>query len=98
MFKHQNQTLSFPNQSRSFDEANDRIRFWAYDGAIEVSLFVECDAIRHLSKTMPSTKDQLLAGFDSSRQLLHDAAERVYRLSPRGIYACTLSTDDIRAR
>ncbi len=95
MFKRQNQTLSFPNESRSFDEASDRIRFWAYDGAIEVSFFVEGDAIRHLSKAMPSTEAELLAVFDSSRQLLHHTAERVYRLSPRGSYTCVLTAEDI---
>ena len=95
MFKLQTQKLSFPNKSRSFDEASDRIRFWAYDGAIEVSFFVEGDAIRYLSKTMPSTEDELLAVFDSSRQLLHHTAQRVYRLSPKGSYTCVLTAKDI---
>ena len=95
MFRRRNRTLSFPNESRSFDEASDRIRFWAYDGAIEVSFFVEGDAIRYLSRAMPSTEDELLAVFDSSRQLLHHTAQRVYRLSPKGSYTCVLTAKDI---
>ena len=47
---------------------------------------------------MPSTEDELLAVFDNSLQILQDAAERVYKLSPRGIYACVLNAEDVRAR
>lgn len=37
--------LTFPNPSRSFDESGKRVRFWGYDRAIEVSFFVEAEAL-----------------------------------------------------
>lgn len=95
MFKHQKRGLSFPNNSRSFDNGSERIRFWAYDGAIEVSIFVESDLIRRLSKTIVSTEDEFLSVFDNSRQVIHDAAERIYRLGPKGIYTCVLSAENV---
>ena len=37
-------TLSFPNISRSFDNARNVIRFTGYDGMFEVRFFVETGA------------------------------------------------------
>ncbi|MGB9389555.1 MAG: DUF1488 family protein, partial [Xanthobacteraceae bacterium] len=33
-------TLTFPNQSRSFDATRCAVRFWGHDGAMEASFFV----------------------------------------------------------
>ncbi|MGI9522638.1 MAG: DUF1488 domain-containing protein [Hyphomicrobiaceae bacterium] len=95
MFKRQKRTLSFPNQSRSFDPASKRVRFWAYDGAIEISFFVECEAVRRLAKSKPVTEDEFLEAFDSVRDALHDVADRVYALGPKGSYTCVLSARDV---
>ena len=95
MFKRAKQLLSFPNQSRSFDEVTGRVRFWAYDGAIEISFFVEREAIQRLSATKPVTEDEFLEAFDRVRNAVHKAADRVYTLSPKGSYTCVLSAADV---
>lgn len=95
MFKRNKQTLSFPNQSRSFDPASNRVRFWGYDGAIEISFFVEGDAVRSLAKTRLASEDEFLEAFDSVRDALHEAADRVYTLGPKGSYTCVLSARDV---
>jgi hypothetical protein len=41
-------TLNFTNQSRSYDATRHAVRFWGYDGALEVSFFVTDDALRRL--------------------------------------------------
>jgi hypothetical protein len=33
--------LNFPNFSRSYDAAANRIRFWGHDGAVEIPFFLE---------------------------------------------------------
>ena len=40
--------LVFPNPCRSFDESENRVRFWGYDRSIEVSFFVEAAALKRL--------------------------------------------------
>jgi len=40
--------LSFPNPSRSFDASRNRICFWGYDSTIEISFFIEADALKWL--------------------------------------------------
>ena len=71
-------TLSFPNQSRSFDEARNRIRFWGYDSAIEISFFVEADALHKLVPDMGDAETGYLKAFDDSRERIHEIAEKVY--------------------
>ena len=34
-------TLNFSNPSRSYDETGSGVRFWGYDGALEVAFFIE---------------------------------------------------------
>ena len=95
MFKRQQQRLSFPNKSRSFDPASNRVRFWAYDGAIEISFFVEGEAVRRLAKAKLVTEDEFLEAFDSVRDALHVVADRVYTHGPKGSYTCVLSAGDV---
>ena len=54
--KFRNKTLSFPNFSRSFDETRNRVRFWGYDSAIEISFFVEAAAVQKLVPELPMAK------------------------------------------
>ena len=95
MFKRQQQRLSFPNRSRSFDPESRRVRFWAYDGAIEIAFFVEGEAVQRLAKAKLVTEDEFLRAFDSVRDALHVVADRVYTLGPKGSYTCVLSAGDI---
>src|SRR5215208_1517466 len=55
-------TLSFTNQSRSYDATRQAVRFWGYDGALEVSFFVRPPASMHgagrgRTKSEPTTSD-----------------------------------------
>ena len=95
MFKRLKKTLDFPNRSRGFDEVSGGIRFWAYYGAIEISFFVEGDAIRKLATKMPASADEALKVFGSAREDLYDVADRVYALVPQGSYSCVISTADL---
>lgn len=94
MFGAKKRTLSFPNESRSYDAATGRIRFWAYDGAIEISFFVERDAIQKLNRKMPQSEAEFLQAFDAGREHLHEVADRVYTLGPKGSYTCVVSAAD----
>ena len=41
-------SISFPNATRSYDPVKGRVRFWGYDGAIEISFFLDDRALRKL--------------------------------------------------
>ncbi|MBL1259027.1 MAG: DUF1488 domain-containing protein [Thiotrichaceae bacterium] len=75
--------LHFPNPSRSFDESKDRICFWGYDSAMEVSFFIEADALKRLSPDMNGTERGLLGAFDNGINQIHEVAEKMYSRSPR---------------
>ena len=79
-------TLSFPNASRSYDEARNLVRFWGYDSALEICFFLEVGA---LLKLMPETKSpdaDCLEAFDAAREQIFDAARRVYSRRRPGPY------------
>jgi hypothetical protein len=78
---HPEMTLNFPNLSRSYDAAGNRIRFWGHDGAIEVPFFLEIGGLLRLYPGTPYTKSRILAAFDAARDRVTEAATRVY--SPR---------------
>ena len=88
-------TLSFPNNSRSFDEAKNRVRFWGYDSAIEISFIVEGDALKKCSQQLCNTEAEFLKAFDATRQRIHEVAEKVYSNRPKpGSYSYMLGTKD----
>ena len=73
--------LNFPNLSRSYDAAGNRIRFWGHDGAIEVPFFVEVSALLRFFPETPPVESRILAAFDVLRDRIIAAAGKVY--SPR---------------
>ena len=79
-------TLSFPNQSRSFDATRCAVRFWGYDSAMEASFFVTDDALRRISPSVRSDGDGLLSAFDLNRELIYTIAVKVYRRGRKGSY------------
>jgi hypothetical protein len=85
--------LTFPNQSRSYDEANRRIRFSGYDGMFEIRFFLEIDALaKAFSGTISGERDYL-AAFDSIRKQVLAVAEKAYgRGQSRTM--CTLTIAD----
>jgi len=70
--------LNFPNLSRSYDAAGNRIRFWGHDGAIEVSFFLELSALLRFFPEMPNVESRILTAFDAMRDRIIEAAGRVY--------------------
>ena len=82
-------SLSFPNQSRSYDATLRAVRFWGHDGAMEVAFFVNEDALKRIEPSMRSDETGLLNAFDSHRRLICAAATKVYRRSRKGSYELT---------
>ena len=88
--------LSFPNPSRSFDESKNRVCFWGYDSAIEVSFFMEADALKRLCPDVSNVEEGILQAFDSKRQNIYDVADKVYRKSDKGSFSIILVANDFR--
>ena len=88
------QVLKFPNPSRSFDPSKNRVRFWGYDSAIEVSFFVEESALKLLRPKMGNVEAEFLSTFDAARLRIHKVAEKVYVRSGRGATAYGLAAKD----
>jgi len=82
-------SLSFPNQSRSYDATLRAVRFWGHDGAMEASFFVNADALKRIEPSMNSDESGLLKAFDLHRDLIHAAATKAYRRGRRGSYELT---------
>lgn len=90
-------TLNFPNESRNFDSRRNRVQFWGYDGAIEVSFFVGADALQKLNQINLEAVDiesSVLSVFDAARARIHQVADKVYGRGRRGEYAHCLAPTD----
>jgi hypothetical protein len=79
-------TLNFTNPSRSYDATRHAVRFWGYDGALEVSFFVTDEALRRLHPGVSADAADLLAVFGTHRDRVLRAASRVYTRGRRGSY------------
>lgn len=86
-------TLEFPNRSRSFETPENRIRFWGYDSAIEVTLFIEKATLIKISPDTGSTENALLDTFDSAVERIHQVARKTYKRRDQ-LYVYVLSADD----
>ena len=87
-------TLSFPNQSRSLDEENGRVRFWGHDGPMEISFFVEVGAIRKIVPDLGRIECSSLGAFDVARDRIQDVAARAYARGRRGTNVFILTAKD----
>ena len=81
-----NMTLSFPNQSRSFDATRRAVRFWGYDSAMETSFFVTEDALKRMQPKAQFDEAGLLGVFDANRDLIYATAVKVYARGRKGSY------------
>jgi hypothetical protein len=79
-------TLSFPNQSRSYDATRHAVRFWGHDSAMEASFFVNADALKRIKPDMAFDEVGLLGAFDLNRKLIYATATKVYDRQRRGSY------------
>ena len=86
--------LSFPNPCRSFDATRNRVCFWGYDRAIEVSFFVEADVLKRLCPEMSGAEAGFLNAFDAVRNRIHEVANKVYVGGSQGSYSYSLSVND----
>jgi len=86
--------LSFPNPSRSFDASKSCVLFWGYDSAIEVSFFVEANALKRLCPEISGAETAFLKAFDAARNRIHEVADKVYVRGRKGSYAYILAADD----
>jgi hypothetical protein len=86
--------LNFPNPSRSFDSVKNRVRFWGYDSAIEVSFFVEANALKKLCPEMSNLEAGFLKAFDAARARIQEVANKVYERGSKGSYAYILAAED----
>ncbi|GGC70133.1 DUF1488 domain-containing protein [Chelatococcus reniformis] len=71
-------TLSFPNQSRSYDEGRGCVSFWGHEASFEVAFQVEMDALRRLDPAISHDEASLLSTFDGNRAKIQHVASRVY--------------------
>jgi len=79
-------TLSFPNQSRSYDATRRAVRFWGHDSAMEASFFVTEGALKQIQPDARFDEDSLLSVFDANRDLIYAAAAKVYARGRKGSY------------
>ena len=86
--------LSFPNPSRSFDVTKSRVCFWGYDSTIEVSFFLEADALKRICPEMDGAETGFLNAFDAARNRINEVANKVYVGGNKGSYSYILSADD----
>lgn len=91
-------SLTFPNPSRSLDAKGNRVRFWGYDRSMEISFFIEAEAIRKLSP--PSSEavgveGEILSMFDTARKQIYKLAEHVYSHSRQRSHTHILTAEDI---
>ena len=84
-------SLSFPNQSRAYDATLRAVRFWGHDGAMEVSFFVNEDALKRIEPGVQPNESALLSAFDSHRELIYAAAAKAYGHGRKGSYELTLA-------
>ena len=86
--------LSFPNPSRSFDASKNRVLFWGYDKTVEISFFVELDALKRLCPEMSSVETGFLQAFDSARTRIYEVADKIYGSGAKRSFAYVLTAKD----
>jgi hypothetical protein len=86
--------LNFPNPSRSFDTERNRVIFWGYANVIEISFFVEADALQKLCPDMENTESGFLKAFDAARKKIYLVAGQVYGRDRKGAFAHILKAED----
>jgi len=79
-------TLSFPNESRSYDTTRNAVRFWGYDSAMEASFYMTAEALRRIQPGLHSDEASLLSAFDANRGRICATAAKVYSRGHRGSY------------
>lgn len=87
--------LNFPNQSRNFESARNRIQFWGYDSAIEITFFLEADALLKICPGLKLDEVECLKAFDSMLEDIHQIARNVYQRNRDRVYVYALHAKDV---
>ncbi|HBT44451.1 MAG: DUF1488 domain-containing protein [Alphaproteobacteria bacterium] len=72
-------SLNFPNVSRSYEAKRNRVRFWGYDSALEITFFVDSGLLARLCPDCGDGEAGLLKAFDTMIERIHDAARKAYK-------------------
>ena len=88
-------SLNFPNASRSFEATQNRVRFWGYDSAIEITFFIQAECLMEICSGVGETEAELLAAFDSAIERIHQAAINAYGRGRKRSYVHTLAMQDL---
>lgn len=81
--------IQFPNRSRSYSETHHRIQFWGHDQSLEVSFFLEADALVRIHPDALYDEASALRAFDANRARIEHAAARVYSRHAHASYMLT---------
>jgi hypothetical protein len=84
-------SLNFPNPSRSYDAARRCVRFWGYDGVLEISFFIEAAALLHIFPGADRDELGFLTAFDINCDRIRGVAGKVYARRHRDAYALLAS-------
>jgi hypothetical protein len=79
-------SITFPNQSRSYDTTRCAVHFWGYDSAMERSFFIAQDALNRIDPDMEFEEAAILNAFDANSALIYATAARVYSRGTKGSY------------
>jgi len=87
-------TVEFPNMSRSFEAAKNRIRFWGYDRTIEITFFVEVEALAKIFPEVHLSETAALGAFDTAIEKIHQIARKTHSHSRGQTFVHVLTTRD----
>jgi Protein of unknown function (DUF1488) len=78
--------LNFLNQSRSYDATLHAVRFWGHDAAMEISFYVNEEALKRIQPGLRPDEAGILGAFDANRNVIHMAAAKAYRRGRKSSY------------
>ena len=87
-------TLEFSNPSRHFEAKRKCVCFWGYDSVIEISVFLETDALEKLCQKTIGEEAGYLKIFDDARKVIHEVAEKVYARGQGSSHVYFLAAED----
>ena len=74
--------------------ARNCVCFWGYDGAIEVSFYLDIGALQKLCPEVSDVGTGCVEAFDVEEKRIHKVAAKVYARGHKGTYAYNLSAED----
>jgi len=87
-------SLVFPNRSRSFQSGKNRVRFWGYDSALEITFFVEAEALMKMCPDTGTDESKMLDCFDNALDEIRAVADKVYQHRRERTYVYVLAARD----